>query len=124
MGSVFDMTEAKIPGSPDKVEDDELDQQVDSTENLNIESPDGSPTKLVAKKPRDDDLKLLHDGDRSDPTEIIEEGFVDIARVTAGCSFGELALIDRKPRMSSVKCLTRCHFLVLHKNDYLKTLKE
>ena len=66
----------------------------------------------------------MHDGERVDPTEITEEGFVDIARLSEGCSMGELALVDKKPRMATVKCLTRCHLLVLNRADYIKTMKD
>jgi hypothetical protein len=122
LGSVFDMTEAKILGSPDKIEDEELENELELDEKLN--SDPGSPLKILAKKPKDDEFKILHEGERADPHEIIEDGFVDMARVTVGASFGELALIDGKPRMATIKCLTRCHFLVLNRQDYIKSLKD
>jgi CRP-like cAMP-binding protein len=40
---------------------------------------------------------------------------VDIGRVVAGGSFGALALTDGKPRISTTKCITRVHLLVLDK---------
>lgn len=121
LGSVFDMTEAKILGSPDKIEDEEVENELE-LEKLNSEP--GSPLKILAKKPKDDEFKIIYDGEKADPHEIIEDGFVDIARVSVGTSFGELALIDGKPRMATIKCLTRCHFLVLNRNDYIKSLKD
>ena len=48
------------------------------------------------------------------------KNFIDIARVLAGGSFGDLALIDGKQRFSTTKCLQRCHFLVIDKSDWKK----
>ena len=36
----------------------------------------------------------------------------------SGCQFGEIALLQDKPRLASIHCLTACHFLVLSKHDY------
>lgn len=66
----------------------------------------------------------LEEGETADPLEIIDEGDVDIARVESGGSFGELALLDGKPRMATINCLTRCHMVVLSKVDYNKSLKS
>jgi CRP-like cAMP-binding protein len=65
---------------------------------------------------------LLLDGEYVDPVSLIDPGFIDVARVTGGGSFGALALLDGKPRMATIKCLTRCHFMVLTRSDYEKTL--
>ena len=62
------------------------------------------------------------DGPSFDPTELVEEGYVDIARIEAGGSFGELALSDGKPRMSTVKTLTNVHLLVLNRHAYNKSI--
>lgn len=75
-GSVFDMTEAKIPmGSPDKIYD---------VEDLNeLDGSPGSPNRALVKTKgmsKEDD-KIMNPGIRSDPSEILEEGFVDIARL-------------------------------------------
>ena len=95
------------------------------SEKFNSDSPHDSPKKAIEnKKPKDDPFKIYDDGNRVDPSEIVEEGFVDMARVTVGSTLGELALVDGKPRMATVKCLTRCHFLVLNRSDYVKALKD
>ena len=36
--------------------------------------------------------------------DLYEEGMVDIARLEGGGSFGELALVDGKPRFATIKC--------------------
>jgi CRP-like cAMP-binding protein len=75
----------------------------------------------VAKPTKDDELDP-NDGDQIDPVSLIEPGMIDIARLEGGCSFGELALLDGKPRMATIKSLTRSHLMVLSKQDYEKTL--
>jgi hypothetical protein len=45
---------------------------------------------------------------------------IDIGRIIAGGSFGALALVDGKPRITTSKCLVRTHFLVLSKKDWTK----
>jgi CRP-like cAMP-binding protein len=49
---------------------------------------------------------------------------VDIARLEGGSSFGELALIDGKPRFSTIKCTERTHFLTIHREDYEKAKEK
>ena len=48
----------------------------------------------------------------------------DLARLGPGSSFGELALLLSKPRMSTIKCMSRCHFMVLSKKDFKKGLEQ
>lgn len=72
----------------------------------------------------DDPFKLKTDGTPVKPMDIIDPGFIDIARLEAGGSFGELALLDGKPRMATIKCLQRCHFFIISKNLYEKSLDE
>lgn len=50
--------------------------------------------------------------------------FKDEAHLTAGCSFGELAIMHDRPRNATIKCITRCHFLTLCRKDYIETLNE
>jgi len=47
---------------------------------------------------------------------------IDAARLSGGASFGELALLDGKPRMATIKALTNCHIMTITKQDYEKTL--
>jgi len=46
----------------------------------------------------------------------------EVATLSAGQSFGELALISQKPRAATIRCLENCHFAVLSKQDYEKVL--
>lgn len=39
-----------------------------------------------------------------------------------GSSFGELALLEQKPRAATIRCLQNSHFMVLSKNDYNKVI--
>ena len=76
------------------------------------------------KKPRDDEYKLKYEGDNINASELLDEDFIEICRLSAGACFGELALIDGKPRMATIKCVTRCHFLTLNRSHYNKYLHE
>lgn len=58
-------------------------------------------------------------GDSSD--EDIPE-FIEAVKLGSGKSFGELALINNKPRAATIKCITPCHFAVMSKADYKKCL--
>jgi len=49
--------------------------------------------------------------------------FVQVVRLSAGKSFGELALINDAPRAASIQCLTTCLFATLERKDYEKVLK-
>jgi len=102
----------------------ELDQKLDDVDDFNENSVDEEAMKVVVKKPKDDEWKLLYEGDRADPSELLEDGFIDIARLEPGGCFGELALIDGKPRMATIKCITRCHFLILNRSDYGKSIRD
>lgn len=61
---------------------------------------------------------LLTDGTYINPLDLLEEGNVDIARLEGGGSCGELALKEGKPRMATIKCLKRTHFLIMNKDIY------
>jgi CRP-like cAMP-binding protein len=39
-----------------------------------------------------------------------------------GGSFGELALINNKPRAATIKCISDANFAVLSRQDYAKVL--
>ena len=56
--------------------------------------------------------------------KVVEVKQKKIKVLTAGASFGELALMEKKPRAATIKCDTECHFAVLEKdhfNDILST---
>ena len=72
----------------------------------------------------DDKFNVKEDFEIKNPADLVEEKFIDIARLESGGSFGELALIDGKPRMATIKCLTRCHFITLTKNIYKRSLDK
>lgn len=47
-----------------------------------------------------------------------------IDRMTSGSVFGEMALIDDSPRSATIRTLTACRFLVLHKQEFKETAME
>jgi CRP-like cAMP-binding protein len=50
--------------------------------------------------------------------------YKEVVQLGTGSSFGELALINNKPRAATIKCLSDCHFAVISKNVYEKVLKK
>jgi hypothetical protein len=114
------------------------------TDKVNVaenQTDDGSPTKEKNSLDGDDDdeiisnqtMKALHarlfhedihdildPGEPVEPDDLYEPKYVDIARLEGAGSFGELALIDGKPRMATIKCTERTHFLTIHHEDYEK----
>ncbi|CDW89498.1 UNKNOWN [Stylonychia lemnae] len=47
---------------------------------------------------------------------------IEISQLQSGSCFGELALIEQKPRMASIRCVQNTHFAVISKVDYIKVL--
>lgn len=72
-------------------------------------------------KVEQDIYRVRSEGEEANPVALTAKGMVDIARVVAGGSFGALALIDGKPRLTTAKCLTRCHLLVLNRSDWRRS---
>lgn len=78
---------------------------------------------------------IFHEGDEGDLFYIILKGSVKVligehsqkslresTVLTAGASFGELALIKNKPRSATIFTLEDTHFAVLSKKDFLRIL--
>ena len=49
---------------------------------------------------------------------LIEDRMLEVAVLSNGQSFGELALISNKPRAASIRAKTTCYFAILNKEDY------
>lgn len=47
----------------------------------------------------------------------------EVAKFSAGDSFGELALINDDKRAATVSCLTNCNFAVINRENYQRVLK-
>lgn len=47
---------------------------------------------------------------------------IELAILDNGHSFGEVALIEQKPRLATIRCLQDSHFAVLSKKDFNKVL--
>ena len=50
--------------------------------------------------------------------------FNEVVQLGMGKAFGELALINNKPRLATIKCVSDCHFAVISKNVYERILKK
>ncbi len=47
-----------------------------------------------------------------------------IDQMTSGSAFGEMALIDDSPRSATIRTMTPCRFLILHKQEFKETAME
>lgn len=61
-----------------------------------------------------------------DEIEAFEEyqWFVEVSKLKSGDCFGELALIDDKPRAATITCITDCQFATLGDVDYNRVLAK
>lgn len=82
------------------------------------------PVPVNARLIQDDIYGILDPGETVNVADLYEEGMVDIARLEGGSSFGELALVDGKPRFATIKCTQRTHFLTIHVDDYEKAREK
>jgi CRP-like cAMP-binding protein len=55
---------------------------------------------------------------------IKEHTFVEVKTLGAGAAFGEMALIDNKPRAATIICKEDSDFAVLDKAHYIRILSE
>src|SRR3984893_1342760 len=67
--------------------------------------------------------RIVRQGDRGDAVFFIASGAVEVllperrVRLGSGEFFGEMALLDGRPRQADVVALSYCHFLVLRRTD-------
>lgn len=61
--------------------------------------------------------------DRGEISHITED-LTCVKELHGGDSFGELALMNNKPRLASIICHTNCHFATLGKKEFFDTLKQ
>ncbi|EAR90895.2 cyclic nucleotide-binding domain protein (macronuclear) [Tetrahymena thermophila SB210] len=54
----------------------------------------------------------------------VEGDFVQVSTLKAGSSFGELALINDRPRLATIVCSQNCKFAVIDKDNFQRILKE
>lgn len=56
--------------------------------------------------------------EKGEATQTIELVLTDVKTLYSGSSFGELALLDNKPRAATIKCKEDCYFAVLNKSAF------
>ena len=50
--------------------------------------------------------------------QMLSDNFLEVATLTAGGCFGEVALNHNLPRAATIRCKTDSHFAVMSKADY------
>jgi CRP-like cAMP-binding protein len=101
------------------------DQSMDSAQQSSDSSKDKALVvdgDIMFKVIRNLQRRMSHYEERQQ--EVYESYFNEAVQLKNGKSFGELALINNKPRAATVKCLTDCHFAVLSKPDFEALLKK
>jgi CRP-like cAMP-binding protein len=83
-------------------------------------SEDSEPDLPIEK----DLYKLRTNGKKQDPIAMTEKGFIDIARIFEGGSFGENSLVDGKPRFCTTKCMQRTHIIYISKTNFEKAVEQ
>ena len=48
--------------------------------------------------------------------------FIEVVKLKTGGSFGELALVNDKPRAATIRCISDCYFAVLDRDAYEKII--
>ncbi|CAD8069747.1 unnamed protein product [Paramecium primaurelia] len=56
--------------------------------------------------------------------QVVYQDFVKVRSLSAGDTFGDLALITKSKRTATILCYTDCHFMILHKNAFDRILYE
>ena len=56
--------------------------------------------------------------EKGEKTQKIEEVLTEVRTLGIGTSFGELALLDNKPRAATIKCKENCDFAILDKKHF------
>ncbi|MFO7600409.1 MAG: cyclic nucleotide-binding domain-containing protein, partial [Candidatus Desulfacyla sp.] len=84
----------------------------------------GAEEVVIREGEAGDTLYLIFEGDVSVIKGEGLEKFSQIAVMTAGDYFGEMALIDDAPRSATVKTKTKARFMILTKRDFGRIARE
>jgi CRP/FNR family cyclic AMP-dependent transcriptional regulator len=75
--------------------------------------------------------KVFNEGDQGDRAYLIQEGFVEISKhglvlatLGKGELFGEMALVDDKPRMASAKAQTDLSVVIINRDTFREKLSK
>ncbi len=114
----------KLPGIDRKVKV-ALSWLLDSLLPIDTVQIKASPTQGIARLHFEEGEVIFHEGDIGDYLYIIVDGNVEIlsgdqliAKLGKGEYFGEMALLNQKTRMATVRCLTAVDVLALKKSDF------
>ena len=97
-----------------QTEEDEFNLNSFETDRPKTNQINSPQMVIVERDVQDDDSEL----ERMIAEEEGEDGFITIAKLSKGSAFGELALIEMKPRMADIRCTKNCHLMTLNKENF------
>lgn len=101
-----------------------------------------SPSELAAiagvteEKAYDENKEVIKQNSAGETVFLIIDGKVSVImeqengneesidQMSSGSAFGEMALIDDSPRSATIRTMTPCRFLILHKQEFKETAME
>jgi CRP-like cAMP-binding protein len=94
---------------------------------LSIKSHAKERKESISDNPRKSIIASKSQLEEMNPVQKLEywesqPDMIEVAKLHNGGSFGELALIEDKPRAATIKCHTDCTFATMEREDYNKTL--
>jgi hypothetical protein len=68
----------------------------------------------------------VNEKENLDKLELYKEydWFSEVSKLKSGDHFGDLAILDNKPRAATIKCINNCHFATLGHDDYQRVLAK
>ncbi len=84
----------------------------------------GESETVIRQGETGETVYLIVEGKVAVIKELAEDNHVVLDHIATGQAFGEMALIDDAPRSATIRTVSPCRFLVLHKQEFKETAME
>lgn len=91
---------------------------------LGLRRSESIQSDLFSSKIRKDNSGDAIHSPKKNPSPEKREVLTEVRVLETGNSFGELALLENKPRAATIKCKENCHFAVLDKQFFIHILSK